>query len=403
MKPYSAAAATAVFFLCFLAWQGIQANDSRIFWVAENRAPADFDGDGAIGFSDYLMFVTGFNTRAGEAGFSAQLDLNGDGRIDFEDFLAFVAVYGGNGSVPSVRTGYAVYVADIYESAVVVFDFDSHLQIDYLPFRIPIGVSISVDQNTIYVSDAFGLFALDTDHKVVFSVPTNSEGRFVLSPDERFAYVTEERNDLLRVVDLQAQATVDTIQVGDLPSDIDITPDGGLLCVTNLYSQDISIVDLARREVIGRIELGASPGELEIAPDGRRAYVAAQNHGSVSVLDLASKRLVGDIQLDGERTYGLAFSPDGKTLYVSSEGMLVAIDPERNLILRTLKVGDDSASLGISPDGSRTYVATMLVQGGGSGVTAVDLVNWRVMGRIRGISYPGDISFRKVISRQGTE
>lgn len=51
-------------------------------------ASADFDGDGVVGFGDFLMFTEVFGT--GATGF----DLDGSGTVDFADFLGFAAVFG---------------------------------------------------------------------------------------------------------------------------------------------------------------------------------------------------------------------------------------------------------------------------------------------------------------------
>ena len=55
---------------------------------AQTAADADFDGDGTVGFGDFLLFAKAYNTS------QARYDLNGSGRVDFPDFLAFVRVYG---------------------------------------------------------------------------------------------------------------------------------------------------------------------------------------------------------------------------------------------------------------------------------------------------------------------
>lgn len=383
-------------FLYMLSGQDLQAQGSDIFWVAEGPMAADFDGDGEVGFKDFVLFAHAFNTRSGEPGFNARMDLNGDGAIDFQDLVSFATAYGNREPAQPERMGYAVYVADFPDNSVGVFDFDTHLLIDYLPFRGPGSIRVSQDQQSIYVLEVFGLFALDTNHEAVFSVPTNSYGRIELSRDEKLAYVTEERTGRLRIVDLVARATVDTIEVGERPVGLDLAPDGKMLYVINSDSRDVSVVDLERREVVGRIVIGARPAEVGVTADGLRAYVANLDRGVVSVLDLVSNRVAGAIPLDGGGAQGLTFSPDGKTLYVVSDGLLLAIDVERNLISRSLRVGDATSTVGVSPDGSRAYVGTLLEQGGGPGLTAVDLVNWRVLGRMRGFDFPVEIQFRRV-------
>ena len=54
----------------------------------------DFDGDGTVGFSDFLQFAARFGRSEGDDGFEAWFDLNGDGEIGFSDFVAFAQNYG---------------------------------------------------------------------------------------------------------------------------------------------------------------------------------------------------------------------------------------------------------------------------------------------------------------------
>ena len=55
---------------------------------------ADFDGDGVVGISDFLLFATRFGLSRGDAGYDARFDLDGDGVIGISDFLIFVDAFG---------------------------------------------------------------------------------------------------------------------------------------------------------------------------------------------------------------------------------------------------------------------------------------------------------------------
>ena len=60
-------------------------------------APAsasDFDGDGTVGFADFLQFVEKFGLSEKDEAYQARFDLNGDGVIGFGDFLIFVNAFG---------------------------------------------------------------------------------------------------------------------------------------------------------------------------------------------------------------------------------------------------------------------------------------------------------------------
>ena len=168
--------------------------------------------------------------------------------------------------------------------------------------------------------------------------------------------------------------------------------------MVNQTDQNVVVVDLATATVTHRITIGAFPGEIVIA--GNRAYVTNLTRGLISVLDLDANRVVGQIQLDQAACFGAELSPDGALLYVSARGALLAIDVQRNLIVRTLNLGNNSTVLGVSPDGSRAYVTTLVQQAGGPGLTVVDLNAWAILGRIRGFVFPREIAFR--IAPRGT-
>ena len=66
----------------------------------------DFDGNGTVGFSDFVLLAEAFGSVTGDAGYDARFDLNGNGAVGFGDFVIFasrfgdkVPVYGGDRDV----------------------------------------------------------------------------------------------------------------------------------------------------------------------------------------------------------------------------------------------------------------------------------------------------------------
>ena len=55
---------------------------------------ADFDGDGTVGFGDFLQFAQQFGLSPGDVGYGARYDLDGNGTIGFGDFLIFANAFG---------------------------------------------------------------------------------------------------------------------------------------------------------------------------------------------------------------------------------------------------------------------------------------------------------------------
>ena len=55
----------------------------------------DFDGDGTIGFSDFVQFAAQFGLGQGDTGYDARFDLDGDdGTVGFSDFLILAGSFG---------------------------------------------------------------------------------------------------------------------------------------------------------------------------------------------------------------------------------------------------------------------------------------------------------------------
>ncbi|MDA0709303.1 MAG: cohesin domain-containing protein, partial [bacterium] len=61
--------------------------------VSTDRS-ADFDGDGEVGFTDFIQFAQAFGARDGEAKYNAQMDLDSSGDIGFTDFIQFAGAFG---------------------------------------------------------------------------------------------------------------------------------------------------------------------------------------------------------------------------------------------------------------------------------------------------------------------
>ena len=108
----------------------------------------------------------------------------------------------------------------------------------------------------------------------------------------------------LSVVDLTSKTIIANIDLGIQPSGVAITPDGRYVYVSNyntLYMNQryftgltagqgtVNIIDLATNTVIPpTIDVGQSPGAITISPNGEFAYVANYIGNTISVIALQS-------------------------------------------------------------------------------------------------------------------
>lgn len=88
------------------------------------RSP-DFDGDGTVGFPDFLAFAGSFGTSQGDARYEARYDLDGNGSVGFSDFLIFAGAFGsqvppsGGGGTTPPPSGFAPANQQAFNSLAV--------------------------------------------------------------------------------------------------------------------------------------------------------------------------------------------------------------------------------------------------------------------------------------------
>ncbi|MCC6124380.1 MAG: bifunctional YncE family protein/alkaline phosphatase family protein [Pirellulales bacterium] len=136
----------------------------------------------------------------------------------------------------------------------------------------------------------------------------------------------------------------------------------------------LTVVDLAQGKAVKEIVLGPHTSGLAVSPDGRYVCAANANADTVSVIDARrgavaetiSTRPAPDL-LFGSAPNALAFSDDGKTLYVSNGTnnavAAVAFDPPRSRMLGCLPTGWYPAGLAV--DAKRGMLAVANVKGTG--------------------------------------
>ena len=382
--------AASLLFACPLAAVGPA---TRLYYQATGSLASDFDNDGSVGFTDFLAFTERFGAVVGEASYDVRFDLDSNGLIDFDDFLLFAEAFGNSSTPPQTTPDLALYVLDPGTSSIDVYNLKNHLAQGFLPFRNPGSMKVSADHERLYVNEQFGLFVLNDAHEVVYSVPGTSSGQLVLNKDETLAYAGEVGNDLIRVIDLIAQAAVDTIVVGNRPGKMAISPNGRWLYSANV--SDISVVDLNQNAEVLRIDIDGSLNAIVIAPTGDRAYYSVVNRTTVGVIDTGTNAIIGEIQLEGEDVNDMKLSADGTRLLVNTSTSLVELDVARNLVVRSLMMAEGTSTLGITPDGLFAYIGSLEPLIFEPSVAVIDLSAWRLLGRIKGFTFPQEIAFRR--------
>lgn len=191
----------------------------------------------------------------------------------------------------------------------------------------PAGLAIAPDGAFVYVinyttgNPGTGTISIiqTSTNTVVGNIP-GFFGPFsiAITPNGKFAYVTnfgsnnfspisggiapnEVSGTTVSVVSLSSNTIEATIQLGNQPAGVAVTPDGRFVYVSNYntfylgpnYTQltpgkgIVNVIDVCTNKVLcPAICVGSSPAQIAISPDGKRAYVTNYSSDNVSVINI---------------------------------------------------------------------------------------------------------------------
>ncbi|MGG0811205.1 beta-propeller fold lactonase family protein [Paenibacillus alvei] len=183
--------------------------------------------------------------------------------------------------------------------------------------------------------------------------------------------VQTDPGNTVSVIDTLTDTVIATIQVGNAPIGVAITPDGQQVYVANQLDNTVSVIDTSHNKVIATLRVGIRPLVVAITPDGKSAYVTnAGTQGvqdkSISVIDTKKNKVVATITEGvGIFPFGIAIgnTPAGTRAYVANtiNGTVSVLDvnpasPTFNTIIATLTVGNSPIDVAITPDGTSAFV-----------------------------------------------
>lgn len=128
--------------------------------------------------------------------------------------------------------------------------------------------------------------------------------------------------------------------------------------VVNPDNNSVTSVNTATLAKEFEVPVGTDPRSIAVAGTGE-IWITCHDADRLDVLSSANGSLITSINLDyGAEPYGIAFSPDGLTGFVSLQGSgnLLEINPATRTITRSLNIGPDPRAIAITSDGGRVLV-----------------------------------------------
>ena len=195
-------------------------------------------------------------------------------------------------------------------------------------------------------------------HEMTFS----PDGRYVYTTDNGVLWMTETApgGNTVSIVDTRTQSLVGTIDLGKFrrPHGIDVDPKTGNLLVTTELPSMLLMVDPRARKVLKEYDVkGKAPHLVKLAADRVWAYTSNTDTGTLSAVNLQT----GEVKVIpiGERPQGMAFSPDGRRLYVTNMNShsISIIDTQAKTRTGDIPTGKGPVRIMITPDGKTAVYA----------------------------------------------
>jgi len=247
--------------------------------------------------------------------------------------------------------------------------------------EVPHGVTIAPDGSRIYVTDE-SLKTLDVVDaktlKVIQRIPLSGRpNNLDVSKDGAHVYVgIRQAPGAVDVIDTASLTNVKSIPVKGEIHNVYVTPDGKHAVAGSIAASTINVIDTATNTLAWTLKLSAGirPMVFTRNPDGSTKDIIVQLsdfHG-FAVVDFAARDEMQRITLpdvpgqeketqglQGSPSHGLAITPDGKMLWVTSKyyDYVAAYSLPGYKLLKIVPVGLHPEWLTIPPDGKSLYVA----------------------------------------------
>jgi YVTN family beta-propeller protein len=119
-------------------------------------------------------------------------------------------------------------------------------------------------------------------------------------------------------------------------------------------------------EVIDVIYGLSGPTGVVVSANSKYIFVAEYSNNTLAVIDAATHQIIDNAIYAGTRAFGVALTPNGKTLYVGNVGGVFGFTTNSFIQTQSLTGSGTSYGLAVSPNGKSLYVVA-----GGSGEISV--------------------------------
>lgn len=213
-----------------------------------------------------------------------------------------------------------------------------------LPGDSLIAVTVEANQAVLVVHAASG--AIRRVH------PTAQQGthQMAVRADGSVGYTANVRSGTITEVNF-ASGVTRALGVAPEVEGIGVTPNGREVWVGSNTAGTISVVDVPSWAVVATLDQGERPYRVTISPDGKTAAAALTITARIRLIDVTTRKEVGMLEAPkNAQPVGMTWSRDGRRLYVACQGInaIAEFDVAARKLLRTIAVGDGPDGVAIA-------------------------------------------------------
>lgn len=202
----------------------------------------------------------------------------------------------------------------------------------------------SPDEHRLYVSvpERSEVVVIDADRwEISARIPMPGQpNRMRIQNDGRYLWVANEgKSDALVVLDATTLRPVAEFATGNGPHDLVLSPDNRWAFVSNHQQATLSIIDIPSMRKVSDVAVPAGPGFIDWSEASRALYVSHQQLGQISVIDPRTQAVATSIPSTAGITR-LRFAPGGRYGFIVNPGndYLYILDAATNRIVQDGKV-----------------------------------------------------------------
>lgn len=203
---------------------------------------------------------------------------------------------------PDGNTLYVSLIADfVSPGAVLSIDLKTGVASPPIPMGAdPERIALTPDGKRLYVNNLLDgtMAVVDTGSRQVITTLMLGDLPFnpLLSPDGSMVYVGVMSANHIAVIDTETNQVTRTIPA-DSPNGMTYSKDFTSLYVSNALAGTVQQVSLATDMILKTAEVGGVPGNMAVLPDGMHAYMVRPDGTTVEILDTSTLEIVGTIEV----------------------------------------------------------------------------------------------------------